>query len=402
MKEYRYKARAKDGVPTQGLIEAESEQAASGLLISKGIFPIDIREATKGGFGSISFGKKISRKDKVFFIRQLATMTHAGLPISQALSTLLEQTSKQNVRKMIEQMTRDIEAGSSLAQAFSNFPDTFNRTDISIISAGEASGKIDEVLIHMAEQAENNYKIIKKIRTAFIYPAFLVLVVIAVVILMMVFVLPQMKGLYESFNATLPLPTRVLMAVSEIINKFYLFVILGFVSVILLLRVYLKTETGKYLWHGLKMKIPLVGDFIKLSYLAIMTRTLSSLISSGVPILDALQIVSEAMSNVHYSNSMSKVKGKVKQGKSLSVAIKEDNIFPIMVSQMVAVGESTGELDSMLQNLAEYYDDELDNMTKSFQSLVEPIMIVVMGAIVGGIIVAIIMPIYSIGFAIRK
>lgn len=403
MKEFNYKARGKDGAPTQGLIEAESEQAASSLLISKGIFPIDIKEASKNSLAGISFGSKISRKDKVFFIRQLATMTGAGLPISQALSTLQEQTSRKNVKNMIEQMTRDIEAGGSMSQAFSAFPETFNKTDISIISAGEASGKVEEVLLHMADQTEKNYKTIKKIRTVFIYPAFLTVVVVGVVAGLITFVLPQMEDLYKGFDSALPLPTKILIGTSHFLSRYFLLVVLVAVALFIVIRMYTRTnETGKYIWHRIKISIPLVGKFVALSYLSIFTRTLASLIASGVPILDALQIVSEAMPNVIYSDAIVRVKNDVKQGKNLSASLKKEEIFPIMVSQMIAVGESTGELDKMLQNMAEYYDDELDNMTKSLQSLLEPIMIVIMGAIVGTIIICILLPVYSLQNFVKK
>lgn len=403
MKEFNYKARGKDGAPIQGLIEAESEQAASSLLISKSIFPVDIKEASKSSLVGFSIGNKVTRKDKVFFIRQLATMTGAGLPISQALATLQEQTSRKNVKKMIEQMTRDIEAGGSMSQAFGGFPDIFNKTDISIISAGEASGKIDEVLLHMADQTEKNYKTIKKIKTVFIYPAFLTLVVIGIVTGLIIFVLPQMETLYQSFGSNLPLPTRILIAISHFLSRYFLLVMLVAMAMFIGIRIYTRTnETGKYIWHRIKISIPLVGKFVSLSYLSIFTRTMSSLIASGVPILDALQIVSEAMPNVIYSASIMQIRDKVKQGRDLSSSLKEDNLFPIMVSQMIAVGESTGELDAMLKNMAEYYDDELDNMTKSLQSLMEPIMIVIMGAIVGTIIVCILLPVYSIQNFVKK
>ena len=403
MKEFNYKARGKDGAPTQGLIEAESEQAASSLLISKGIFPIDIKEASKSSFGGFSIGSRVTRKDKVFFIRQLATMTGAGLPIAQALSTLQEQSSRKNVKKMIEQMTRDIEAGGTLSSAFGNFPDTFNKTDINIIASGETSGKVEEVLLHMADQTEKNYKTIKKIRTVFIYPAFLTVVVVGIVAGLITFVLPQMEDLYKSFNADLPLPTRMLIGISHFLRNYFLIVILVAVALFVAARIYVRTnETGQYIWHRFKISIPIIGKFVKLSYLSIFTRTLASLIASGVPILDSLQIVSEAMPNVIYADAIVRVKNDVKQGKALSVTLKKEDIFPIMVSQMIAVGESTGELDKMLQNMAEYYDDELDNMTKSLQSLLEPIMIVIMGAIVGTIIISILLPVYSIGVFVKK
>ncbi len=396
MKEFTYKARNKDGTATQGIVEAETEVAASNLLISKNIFPVDIKEGTKTSF-EIPFLKKVSRKDKVFFLRQLATMTGAGLPIAQALSTLLAQTSKKNVKKMIEQMSRDIEAGGTLSAAFAAFPDVFNKTDTNMIASGEASGKVDEVLLHMANQTEKSYQTLKKIRTVFIYPAFLAVVVSGVVGILITFVLPQMKNLYSGFGANLPLPTRILIGTSDFLAKYFILVVILVIAIYISLRIYIKTnETGKYFWHRLKTSIPIISSFIRLSYLSIITRTLASLVASGVPILDSLDIVSEAMQNVIYRDSLKTVRDKVKQGKSLSAAFKEDEVFPILVSQMMGVGEQTGELDNMLSNMAEYYDNELDSMTKNLQSLLEPVMIVIMGGIVGTIIICILLPVYSL------
>ena len=195
----------------------------------------------------------------------------------------------------------------------------------------------------------------------------------------------------------------MLIGISHFLRNYFLIVILVAVALFVAARIYVRTnETGQYIWHRFKISIPIIGKFVKLSYLSIFTRTLASLIASGVPILDSLQIVSEAMPNVIYADAIVRVKNDVKQGKALSVTLKKEDIFPIMVSQMIAVGESTGELDKMLQNMAEYYDDELDNMTKSLQSLLEPIMIVIMGAIVGTIIISILLPVYSIGVFVKK
>ncbi len=397
MREFTYKARNNQGELVTGTVEAETESSASTLLTAKKLYPVRIKEEKHEKF-AIPFLNKVKVKDKVFFIRQLATMANAGLPISQSLSTLLEQTHSDQIKKMVEQMIRDVEAGDSLATTFSRFPDVFTKTDLSMIAAGEASGKIDEVLEYMASQAEKSYKTAKKIKTVFIYPSFLLCVVIGVVALMMIFVLPQMQTLYSSFgNAQLPLPTQILMGFSNIMAHYYYLVILMVVAIFFALRMYVKTDSGRYIWHSLKLRIPLLGNFLQMSYMAMFSRTMSSLISSGVPILEALKIVGDTMPNIHYENAIRETRGKVKQGGSLSQAIKENPIFPVMVSQMIGVGENTGEIDSMLSNLADYYNDEIDNWVKSFQSLLEPIMIVVMGLIVGSIILSIIMPIYNVG-----
>jgi len=396
MKQFSFKARTQEGTTTKGLIEAENEQSASALLINKGIVPVDITEGSKS-LGNFDFFNKVTKKNKIFFVRQLATMTDAGLPIAQALTTLKEQTSKAPVKKMIDQMTHDIESGVSMSSAFSGFPDVFSKTDISMIASGEASGKMDEVLINLADQGEKNYKTMQKIKMTFIYPGFLAFVVVLVVWGLITFILPQMEDLYKGFGTVLPLPTRMLVATSHFLARYFLIVAIGVVALYIGIRIYIRTnKSGEYIWHHLKLKIPLFGRLLRLSYMSLFTRTLSSLVSSGVPILDSLEIVADAISNVIYSDSIMKVREKVKQGKNLSESLKADETFPVLVSQMVAVGESTGELDHMLKNMADYYDNELDAMTKSLQALLEPVLIVVMGGIVAIIIVCILLPIYSL------
>lgn len=385
----------------RGKVEADSQQVASNLLIAKKLFPVDIKEDKARSLG-IPFIKSITKKDKVFFIRQLATMIKAGLPVAQSLQTISEQSSSKNINKMIEQMMRDVEAGNPLSSAFSNFPDVFTQTDISMIASAEVSGKLDEVLSYMAVQTEKGYKTARKIKTAFIYPVIILIVVVLVATGMVIFVLPQMETLYKSFgDAKLPLPTRILITTSEIMRKFYLLVILILVTMFIGFRAYIGTPSGKYLWHSFKIKVPLVGQFLKMFYMATFSRTMSSLISSGVPILDALKITSETMPNIIYERAVMEVRGKVKQGKNLSTSIKENENFPVMLSQMIGVGESTGEIDNMLRNISEYYSDEIDNWVKSFQSILEPVMIVIMAVIVGGVLVAIIMPIYNVGVFLK-
>jgi len=402
MKTYTYKARDIKGELVHGKVEAETTEIASNLLTDKKLFPVAIMEPGTRTF-DIPFLKTIRTKDKVMFVRQLATMINAGLPLAQSLQTLFVQVQSKSVRKMIEQILKDIEAGNTLSSALANFSDVFSKTDISMIASGEASGKLDEVLANMAEQIEKNFKITKKIKSAFIYPGFILAVVIAVAAIMVIFVLPQMQVLYSSFgDAKLPLPTQILIGVSNVIRKYWYLVIMILIATAMSLNIYARSSSGRYLWHSLKVRIPLVGNFLKLTYMSLFTRTMSSLVSSGVPILDALKITADTMPNIIYEKSILNIRQKVKQGESLSASIRHDELFPAMVPQMVAVGENTGEIDAMLQNLADYYSDEIDNWVKSFQSLLEPIMILVMGLIVGGVIIAIIMPIYNVGIFMKK
>jgi len=402
MNAYKYKARNSVGEMTEGTLEAESEQSAASLLTAKQLFPVHIKVENTESIGGM-FNNKVKTKDKVMFIRQFSTMIKAGLPITQALASLREQSSSQGVKNMIEQVTRDVEAGSTLSNSFAKFEKVFSNTDVHIVAAGEASGKLDEVLVNMADESEKNYKIVKKIKTVFIYPAFLASVVVGIVSIMMVFVLPQMKTLYESFdNATLPLPTLILIGISNFLTRFWWLVIILFVAGFVSLKMYIKkNKNGMYMWHRVLISMPLVGPFLKLSYMAIFTRTMSSLVSSGVPILDALEIISETMPNVIYRDAIMVARDKVKQGSPLSEPLSDDNLFPPMIGQMVGVGEQTGEIDVMFKNLADYFSDELENWVKSFQSILEPFIIVIMGVIIGGVIISIILPIYNIANIVR-
>jgi len=381
MREFKYKARTNEGSIIKGTIEAENEKAAASVLIAKKLFPIEFTDPSAGQF-EIPFldQNKISLKEKTVFIRQLSTMISAGLPLSQSLATLKQQAPSPRIMRLLDQLIRDIEGGTQLSTAFKNYEKSFTQTEISIIEAGEASGKLDEVLKRIATQSEDRYKNIKKIKNAFIYPAFLIVVVVGIVTLMMVYVIPQMESMYASFgDAKLPALTKFLIA---IISAF---------------RIYLKTDSGRFLWDTFKLKIPVIGSFLQINYVAIFARTMESLVGAGVPILDALKIVGDSMPNKLFKKKISDAAGKVKAGQPLSEPLRKSDIFPPLVPQMVRVGEQTGELDMMLKNLADYYDEEIENQTKSMQSMIEPVMMVVMGGLVGLIIIGIMMPLYNFG-----
>ncbi|MEI7690736.1 MAG: type II secretion system F family protein [bacterium] len=396
---FRYIAKNKDGEAVEGVIEAETESAASKILIAKDIYPIKIETKGKGG---IPFMNRISQKDKVFLIRQLATFIKAGLPISGALNTLEEQNPNKKVKEMIGQITRSVEGGSALSVSMSAFPQTFNQIDVTLIKTGEATGSLDKALIRMADNLENNYKIKKKIRSAMAYPAFLLVVVMGVLAVMIMYVLPQMESLYKSFDSQLPLLTRIVLAISHAFVTYGLIFVALIAVGIYLMKRYIATKNGRIFWDGLKLKTPIINNFMKSVYLSRFSRTMAGLVSSGVSILESLNIVGKAVGNVIYASVLVDAAEKVKSGIPLSKPL-EDNIqlFPPIVYQMVRVGEQTGEIDAMLDNLATYYDEEVDNFVKSMTSIVEPAMIVFMGVIIGLILVAIMLPIYNLVSVIK-
>jgi len=396
---FRYIAKNKDGEPVEGLIEAETEAAASKLLIGKEMFPIAID--AKGSSG-IPFLNRITMKDKVFLIRQLATFIKAGLPISTALKTLEEQNPNKKVKEMVGQIARNVEGGSALSVAMASFPLTFNQIDVTLIKTGETTGSLDSALIRMADNLENTYKITKKIRSAMAYPAFLLLVVTGVLIVMVTYVLPQMESLYKSFNSQLPLLTRIVLSISHGFVSYGLIFLVLLILAIYFIKRYIKTKNGRFFWDRLKLKIPVINNFLKSVYLSRFSRTMAGLVGSGVSILESLNIVGKAVGNVIYASVLVDAAEKVKGGIPLSKPLQDHTeLFPPIVYQMVRVGEQTGEIDAMLDNLANYYDEEVDNFVKSVTSIVEPALIVFMGVIIGLILVSIMLPIYNLVSVIK-
>lgn len=394
MRIFNYTGKDKDGELIHGEIEAENEMAASRVLTSRDVTPITISGEAPTSFNLLN---RISLKEKVLIIRQLATMINAGLPIAQALKTLETQNSKASIKKLLTQTNSDIEGGSQLSVAFSRFPEVFSQLDITLIASGETSGSLDKALLRMADQLEKQQSLLRKVRGALVYPSFILVVVIVVVIIMIVYVMPQMDGLYQSFGAKLPPLTRFFVASGKIIGKLGPVIILGVAGLSAYIYAAIKRPTGRKIWDNLKLHLYAIDTLLVKMYMARFSRTLSGLVSSGVPLLDSLNIVSKAVGNVVYQEIIMEAAEKVKSGIALSEALKERPEFPAVVPQMVAVGEKTGELDNMLSNLANYYEEEVDVAVKSISGLIEPVIIVLLGGTVAVILIAIMLPIYQIG-----
>lgn len=399
MQLYNYTAKDKNGEVQRGEIEAENENAAAKILLSRDLVPIDVYKESDQGFALFN---KVSLKNKVLIARQLATMINAGLPIAQSLRTLEEQTINKGLKKILEEVSGDVEGGSQLSVAFARFPEFFSDLDITLIASGEASGSLDKALLRLAEQLEKEQSLLRKIRGALIYPTFIVVAVIAVAILMTIYVMPQMEELYKSFNAQLPFLTRAMIAFSHFLETFGIVVIIFLVVLTIYIRVMIRRPFGRRAWDHFKLQILGVNKLLEMAYMTRFANTLSGLVASGVPLLDALKIVSRAVGNVVYEDAILEAAEKVKSGIALSEPLKENSLFPPVVAQMISVGEQTGELDSMLANLGHYFEEEVDTLVKGISNLIEPILIVVIGGFVGLIIVAIMLPIYSLGGVLFK
>ena len=398
MLDYDYLAKTKNGEVSKGIVEADNESSAAKVLMTRDLFPVRITIREKKGFSLFS---RIATKDKVFLIRQLSTTINAGLPIAQALETLESQTNNKKLKELIGQVANDVQGGANLSQSFSKFPKVFSKIDLTLIQTGETTGTLDKALERLAQTMENEYRVARKIRSAMIYPAFIGAVAIAVVGFMTVYIIPKMGDLYSTFDAKLPLLTRIMLSFSKGLTKFTPLVLVILVALFFAYRAYARTKRGRHMVDGFKLKIPVINKFLQNIYLSRFTRTLSGLIGAGVSVLEALEIVSRATGNVLYADVINKSITQVKAGVPLSTPLKESELFPPIVSQMVRVGEQTGEMDGMLSNLADYYEEEVDNFVKGLTSIMEPVMIVILGGIVMVIMLGIMLPVYSIGKVIK-
>lgn len=400
---YFYKARTQEGEFKKGMIEAVNEDVAATILKDHGLIPTAIvrKEESFSLDRFLEQLNKIKTKEKVIFTRQLATMITAGLPLVQALNTLGEQIPNKKFKEIILQVASDVEGGTSLSEALSRFPDVFPKVYTSLIKSGEVSGNLDKVLSNLATQMEKDYSLTGKVKSAFYYPAFILLAMVVVVFLMMIYVIPQIKGLFAEAGASLPFITQALIAISNFFVNFWYLVLALILGAIVGVRIYINTENGREIWDRLKIKLPLFKELIKQIYMVRFSRTVGLLIQSGLSILEALDITSEVVGNVIYKKIILEVKSKVEVGESISENLKNREEFPTMVSQMIAVGEDTGQIDEICLRLSKFYEDEVDATVRGLTSLIEPVLMVIMGVGVGLLVAAIILPMYQLAQVIK-
>lgn len=394
---FEYKAYDKEGNLKSGIVEAADREAAASLLREMNLTVTLLEEKVKRGWEiTIPIGRVVSPKELMVFSRQLATMINSGLTLVQALRILEEQSENKAFQKILDKVATDVEAGVALSQAMGRHPKVFNKVYTTLIHSGEASGKLDEVLLRLAEQLEKNYGMISKIRSALAYPLFILLALIGVAILMIVMVVPQLKSLFEESGLSLPWTTRLLIGVSNFFRDYWYLALLIILGAVFAFRFWISTTSGRKEWDRIKLKIPIFGNLALKIYMARFTRTLSTLIAGGLSILEALQITAEAVGNTVYQEGIEEAARKVETGSGLGVALRRNKNFPLMVSQMIEVGEKTGNVDEILSRLADFFESEVDAMTKALSSLLEPILMIIMGIGVAIIVASIIMPIYGL------
>jgi len=377
-------------------VQAESESAAAKLLIAQGFTPLDIKESNEDGnlFGRLT--GRITSKDKIVFTRQLATLIGAGLPLSQSLHTVMEQTENKRLQGVVEDIVASIEGGKSLSESFSKHPEVFDNVFLALIAAGEASGTLDESLKRVAAQQEKDAATMSKIKGALTYPLIVLVVIFGVMAFMLLTVVPQVEKLYHDLKKELPFLTQVMVSLADFLAVFWWLVIIVLGIGVYFFIQYLKTDSGIKFKDTAKLNVPLFGSMFRKLYMARLARTGQTLLATGVAMLDMLRITSTAVNNTVIGKSIDRAAEKVKGGKALSAALQpEDYILPL-VPQMIKIGEQSGKIDEMMGKTAQVYEDELDEEIKAISTAIEPILMVILAVVAGGMVGAILLPIYSL------
>jgi type IV pilus assembly protein PilC len=396
---FAYKVRAKEGRLVEGSLEAESPDLVVNKLRSMGYVPVAIERSDASALKKdikLPFGGKAKQKDVAVFSRQFATMINAGLSLIRALHILEEQTENEKLRETARAVRTDVERGASLAQALGRHPKVFNRLFVAMVKAGEAGGVLDSVLLNLAATIEKQVELKRKIKSAMTYPVAVFGLVCVIVTAMLMFVVPTFESLYKDLGGTLPAPTRLLLAVSRFMTSFFPFILVGGIIAVALLRRYIATDQGRAVWDTMKLKLPVFGKLVHKTAITRFCRTLSVLLRSGVPVLESLEITSETVDNVVVARAVKATQEAVKGGESMATPLNNEPVFPPMVVQMLAVGEETGAVDDMLDRVADFYDQEIEAMVDALTSLLEPLLIVMMGGTVGGMVIALYMPMFNI------
>ncbi len=397
MKKFTYEARDRaTNKLVKASLQAESESSAAQLLVKQGFVPLSIKEQIGDGSFLARLTGRITTKDKVVFTRQLATLIGAGLPLSQSLHTTMEQTQNKQLQSVVQEIIANVEGGKSLSISFAKHPTVFDGVFISLISAGELSGTLDESLQRVANQQEKDAATMSKIKGALTYPVIVLVVIGAVLAFMLFTVVPQVEKLYKDLHKNLPFLTQVMVTAADILLHFWWIVIIVISVAAYFLLQFLKTEAGIRFKDEFKLRVPIFGKMIRKLYMARFTRTGQTLLATGVSMLDMLRVTSTAVNNTVVAKSIDRAAEKVKGGKALSDALEPEPIIMSLVPQMIKIGEQSGRIDEMLGKVAQVYEDELDEQIKTISTAIEPILMVVLAVVAGGMVGAILLPIYGL------
>ncbi|MHB1341753.1 MAG: type II secretion system F family protein [Coriobacteriia bacterium] len=394
---FKYSVRDKTGKVVSGRLEGESRESVAAKLRQMGYIILDLNEDRLAALNKIQFGSSVKMKDITIFARQFATMINAGLSLTKCLSILGGQSESKELREIISQVGRDVEAGQSLSDAMSKHPKVFPPIFINMVRAGETGGVLDEVLVRVADHFERDAQLKAKIKSAMTYPVAMGGLVLMVLVAMMVFVVPTFQKMFADMGGTLPLPTQILVNVSAGARSWPgLVFVVTVIAIVISFKAWIASTSGRLIWDGIKLRMPVAGPLIRKLSLARFTRTFGTLVSAGVPILSALDIVGDTAGNEVVAQAVKKVRAAIKEGETIAKPLAESPVFPSMLVQMIAVGEETGALDAMLVKVADFYDEEVSTSVDGLTSVIEPIMMATLAVIVGGIVIALYMPMFQV------
>lgn len=400
MKTYQYSAKDKNGRTVVGLLDGVSEAEVAGDLHKKDLIVMSVTPVKKKIFAGRD--KKIKLDDLVIFSRQLVTMIDAGIPLVQGLGILAEQMEKPNFKNVILAIRQDIEAGMSFCDALAKHPAIFSELFINMARAGEASGMLDEVLDRLATYLEKTSALNRKVTSSLVYPAVVVSISILITAFLLIKVVPTFKGIFEILGGDLPLPTRILIGVSDLLRQSFLFIVGGLIGLSFLFQRYISTDRGRYNFDNTKLKSPVLGPLFLKVAVAKFSRTFSTLVKSGVSVLNALEIVAKTSGNRVIEETVMNCRIAVRDGEPISRPLTKSGIFPSMVCRMIGIGEQTGQLEKMLTKIADFYDDQVDAAVSGLTSIIEPMVILFLGVIIGGIVISLFLPIFKITQLIAK
>jgi type IV pilus assembly protein PilC len=395
MANYVWKGRNRAGLIQEGVMAAESKDIALAALRRQNIVVTGIRERGKE-ISITKMGRRVPPKILAVFTRQFSVMIDAGLPLVQCIEILANQQDHKGFQKILLQVRQDVEAGSTLADAMRRHPKAFDNLYVNMIAAGEAGGILDTILQRLSTYIEKSVKLRSQVRSALIYPVAVIVIAAIVVAVILLKVIPTFAALFTSLGAELPLPTRVVIAASNFLARYFIFFVIGIAGLVFLIRRYYQTYNGRRVIDGLLLKLPVLGGILRKIAVARFCRTLATLTSSGVPILESLDITARTAGNAIVEDAIVGVRKSVEGGKTIVEPLRESGVFPNMVVQMIGVGEQTGALDAMLNKIGDFYEDEVDAAVAGLVKLLEPVMIFILGVVIGGIVIAMYLPMFTL------
>lgn len=394
MPTFRYVAKDSGGKTVTGVLDYSDKSILIDALRRRGLVIISINETAKkkGAAGS----GKVKLDEVVIFSRQLATMVDSGIPLVQAMDILYDQIERPNFKRIVAAIRDDIEIGSSLSDAFLKHPATFSALYVNMVKAGESSGALDDILDRLASYLEKASSLQRKVKSSLVYPAVVIIMATLITLVMLLKVIPTFKGIFDMLGGSLPLPTRILIGISDTLRSMFLYLVGIFAVIVFIFRRYVKTPRGKAAFDKAALKFPIFGPLLRKVAVAKFTRTLATLVKSGVPILISLEIVGKTAGNAVIEKALEEVRASIKEGENIADPLAKSGVFPPMVVRMIRVGEQTGELEKMLGKIADFYDDQVDAAVSGMTSLIEPLIIAFLGVVIGGIVIAMFLPVFKL------